>query len=114
MKFKKGESGNPKGRPRGARNKTRSDVVDMIARIVENNLATFQNDLDSLEPRERVRAITSLMGYVVPKLQATTSDELIAAEYEHLSALMEQAPDEVIDEIYKRFSKIKEYNEQTA
>lgn len=112
MKFEKGKSGNPKGRPKGTKNK-RGEIVDALARLVDDNLQRLQNDLDELEPRERVRAITGLMAYVVPKLQATTEEERIAAEYEQLNKLLEKAPDAVIDELFARMNKIQAYNGQT-
>jgi len=35
MKFKKGQSGNPNGRPKGSKNKLRTDLVQHILEIAE-------------------------------------------------------------------------------
>ncbi len=82
MKFQKGASGNPQGRPKGAKNKIKSRLLDAITSIVEENIERLQNDLDSLEPQERVKAVTNLIGYIIPKQQAVKAD--VADEREQI------------------------------
>ena len=67
MKFKKGQSGNPHGRPKGAKNKTTEYLYRQVSSLIENNWARLQADIESLEPKERVRFIASLLTFVLPK-----------------------------------------------
>jgi hypothetical protein len=112
--FYKGQSGNPKGRPKGKPTRIKTDLAEKVAMLVNNNFVQLQQDIDALEPRERVKAILGLLQYVLPKIQATTEAERIAAEYEQLNKLIQSSSDCLIDEIYNRFEKVREYNEQTG
>ena len=67
MAFNKGKSGNPKGRPRGAKGKAPSALIDRVRLLIEANFDKLQNDLEALPPAERVRAIIKLLDYVLPK-----------------------------------------------
>jgi hypothetical protein len=71
MAFKKGQSGNPSGKPKGALNRTTDDLRRVLLAIVNSNVSTIQSDLDKLEPKDRLKLLIEIMGYVVPKLQAT-------------------------------------------
>lgn len=73
--FKKGVSGNPKGRPKGSVNKVRSRVAEAISALLENNLEKFQENFDELEPKERIRILLKLLEFVLPKAQADYEDD---------------------------------------
>lgn len=110
--FKKGKSGNPKGRPRGTKNGARKDLISRIAAIMDNNIDTLQKDLDSLEPADRIKAITGLIGYVIPKKQAVSMEQSIDYEYHKLEVLLQNAPDEAINKIIERVEFLRDEYEK--
>lgn len=72
--FKQGESGNPKGRPKGAKGKASKDVKALLAKIVSDNIPSVQRDLSQLEPKERLIILEKLMAYVIPKATTTQNN----------------------------------------
>jgi hypothetical protein len=77
MGFKKGQSGNPSGKPKGTINKTTKEIRETITRIVANNIDSIQNDLDELSPRDRIKVLVDLIQYITPKLKAVGYQEII-------------------------------------
>lgn len=74
MPFKKGTSGNPHGRPRGAKNKATKELREWVERFIADNLDTIEHDIKELEPNERVKFFLALMNYSLPKQQAVKAD----------------------------------------
>ena len=68
--FKPGESGNPKGKPKGAENKLTKEIRAKIGLILNNNIDKVQSDLDKLEPKDRLTILLQLVKYVTPQLKA--------------------------------------------
>ncbi len=67
-KFEKGQSGNPKGKPKGAKNKTSEQVRAMIQAFIEKNFDRLQDDFDSLEtPKERLYFLEKMLSHTLPK-----------------------------------------------
>ncbi len=91
MAFEKGISGNPDGRPRGAVNRTSSQLREMIAGFLETNFDRVQADFLELKPRDRVKLYCDLLQYGLPRLQAV-----------QLETDIERLPDDQIDELYQR------------
>ena len=71
MPFKKGQSGNEKGRPKGAENKERKALREAITLFIEDNYDRFKEELLKLRGREFVDRIISLLEYSTPKLNRT-------------------------------------------
>ncbi len=42
----------------------------MINKLVDDNMERIQSDIDSLEPKDRVKAMIDLMRFVLPTLKA--------------------------------------------
>lgn len=108
MAFNQGKSGNPKGRPKGTKNRATSELVERISKVLEKNAKRLQDDLDSLQPVERIRAITGLVGYVIPKKQALNVQQSLDYEYHKLEELLKSAPDEAVEKILQRIQKLRE------
>ena len=88
MPFKKGQSGNKAGKPKGAANKTTTDLRKWINQFIDNNREQIQKDWKALEPKDRLVMFEKLLKYSLPTLQATSMD---------LS--FEKLTDEQLDEI---------------
>lgn len=104
MAFKKGQSGNPNGRLKGAKDKIKGALLDQIRNIIEKNLPQFDEDLAQLKPNERVRALTNPMSFVVPK---TNLDEYVELEVNALTGLLESASDDAIERIAAKVVELK-------
>ena len=65
------EIGNP-GKPKGAKNKVNTQMRELIQQLFDDNFETIQQDLESLESKDRLKFITDLLPYLIPKLQSTT------------------------------------------
>jgi hypothetical protein len=81
MGLTKGKTNNLNGRPKGSPNKTTKEIKEAINLIVSNNIETLQSDIDSLDPKDRIKVICDLFKYVVPSL---SSSEL-KTDYSQLS-----------------------------
>lgn len=101
------------GRTVGTPNKITGTVKEWITSIIDGNRQQFEEDLEKLEPGERVRVI-SILQYVTPKIQSANPEELMEAEYQKLSELLDSAPDEVINEIVKRINRLSNDRRRTT
>lgn len=81
MPFKKGKSGNPKGRPKGKPNKATGSLRDFVAKLIDENRNQIRTDIASLGPKERLQMIERLMQYVIPKMESKTNE----LRFEHLT-----------------------------
>lgn len=87
------EKGNP-GKPKGAKNKVNTELRGLIQKLFDDNYETVQDDLESLEPKDRLKFLSDLLPYLLPKLQSTTHTKEI-----DLDGMTEEDLDRLIERI---------------
>ena len=106
--------GRQKGTPNKATAAVKACITDVLANYMqpqgESSAHTLQTDLDLLQPDERVRAITALACYVIPKQQALSIEEQTQVEADALTQWLETAPDEAIDAIAAKVLEMQQRN----
>ena len=75
----KGFKGTPNtsGRPKGSPNKITTVIREKFNLLIESNISALQNDLDKLEPKDRVDAIIRLLPYILSKQIELSSEQTI-------------------------------------
>lgn len=68
MAFQKGNKLG--GRTKGSKNKVNQPIRNKFLELLETNMVKFQQDLDELEPRDRIKLLLDMASYVIPKLKA--------------------------------------------
>ncbi len=84
----KGHTNNPNGRPKGTPNKITQDMRQWLAAVIDDNREQIVEDLQALEPRDRLMILERLMQYVIPKQQAVSAD--LAARNDRSRPLVER------------------------
>lgn len=67
MAFKKGESGNPEGRPKGTPNKTSTEIKQTLNDILCNEIEAIPERLNQLSDKDRLDIVIKLLPYILPK-----------------------------------------------
>ena len=65
-----GTKAGAKSSRRGRSNKSNSEIRALFQNLLEDNLEGIQDDLDNLEPHQRIKAILDLSKYVLPSLKS--------------------------------------------
>lgn len=63
-----------RGRKLGSINVSTASIKQNLQMLVENNLSTLDEDLKSLTPKDRIKAITDLCKFIVPTLKAIDAE----------------------------------------
>lgn len=71
MKFQPKNSGG--GRKKGSVNIATKNIRNAVECIVNDNLEKLKDDINELSPKDRINALTNLIGYVLPKLKQIDS-----------------------------------------
>jgi len=70
------QKGTPKtgGRTKGTPNKVTQEMRDFIRMLLENNQQQIIDDLEKIEPHQRLNILTGLLKYCVPTLQSISTN----------------------------------------
>lgn len=58
------------GRQKGTPNKTTLNTRSWLNNLIEENKTQIENDLKTLEPKERLQILEKFMQYTTPKMQS--------------------------------------------
>jgi len=72
---------NTKGRTPGAVNIITKEVRKSFQQLLENNMDRLQDDLDKLEPKDRLKIIIELSKFIVPTLKAVDLTDNTEGQY---------------------------------
>lgn len=81
MAFKKGN--NYGGRTKGSTNKVNQEIREQFLALLKDNLSKFQNDLNELEAKDRLKILLDMANYCTPKLKAIEVEEV--KDYEEIT-----------------------------
>lgn len=99
MPYKKGQSGNIKGRESGTPNKVNKFLREEIINFVSDNFSIVQDDFKKLQPRERVKFYIDLLSYCLPRLESISINEL------GLETLTDKQLDQIIHKLKSGYEK---------
>ena len=58
------------GRPKGSVGKSNNKIRETFQLLLENNIEKIQEDLNELEPKDRIKLLLNLSNYILPKLRS--------------------------------------------
>lgn len=74
MPFEKGN--NLGGRTIGSKNKVSQEIREQFLKLLKDNLQKFQDDLNELEAKDRLKILLDIASYCTPKLKAVELEEV--------------------------------------
>lgn len=63
----KGKTNNPRGRPKGAKNKATENLKNIVEEFLKNNFKDLQRNYNLLSPKDKLLFIEKLLAYTLPK-----------------------------------------------
>ena len=70
------------GRTQGSQNKTTKEIRETFKNLLESNLEQIQNDLNELDPKDRIMFLLKLSSFVIPTLRSIEVNEMNAKDIE--------------------------------
>lgn len=72
----KGKTNNPNGRCKGSQNKVTTEIKTKIVQLFEGYSQTqMHEDLQSLEPVERLKVMTGLVNFIIPRINHNINEQ---------------------------------------
>lgn len=107
--------GRQKGTPNKATAAVKSYIADTLQKYMQpaedgSDEPNLQRDLREMLPEDRVKAMTQLAAYIIPKQQALSIEEQRQAEEDALTQWLKEAPNEAIDGIAARLLQLQTEN----
>jgi hypothetical protein len=59
------------GRSKGTPNRNTNEIREYFKTLINNNLEQINKDIETLEPKERIKTILELSKFVIPTLKTT-------------------------------------------
>lgn len=70
------------GRTPGTQNKTTKEIRETFKNLLESNLEQIQNDLNELDPKDRIMFLLKLTSFVIPTLRSIEVNEINVKDIE--------------------------------
>ena len=70
----KGKTNNPNGRPKGTANKLTREARELIGQALKKGLESFEEDLATLEPKDRLNVLAKFAAFIIPRPQQEPSE----------------------------------------
>ena len=64
------------GRAKGTPNKTTAQIRNEFQILISNNIEVLQNDIEALDPLQRIKTLIELSKFVLPTLKAVEVTEI--------------------------------------
>ena len=58
------------GRPKGSVGKSNNKIRDTFQLLLENNIEKIQDDLNELDPKDRIKLLLDLSSFIIPKMKS--------------------------------------------
>jgi hypothetical protein len=58
------------GRTAGTPNKITADIRESLRNFVESNILTVQQNFDALEPKDKLKFLSDILQFILPKMQS--------------------------------------------
>ncbi len=110
-KYSKGQSGNPKGRPKGSTNEKTAYIRDWVISVIGSNGQRLLQDFPRLSRKEQWRVITGLLPYVLPRQHEAIIDANVDVKQTEPITLRFVASKEDLEKIQNEIPDIKEQSE---
>ena len=74
MAQKKGQTGNPNGRPKGKPNKVTTDLRQWLSALIDGNRKTFEADMKKILPAQRLAILEKLLQFCIPRMASVDAN----------------------------------------